>query len=95
MFFTLASQGQIDDATRNLAHDIVKQLIEINTTDSVGNVTTAPKPWHNAFAMPVSPSPFKSLVPMKVPMIMEISRTGANRGNNLGIVKFAIDEKAK
>ncbi len=38
--FTSASQGQIDDA-RKLAHDTLKQLIEINTTDSVGNVTTA------------------------------------------------------
>src|SRR5260370_12666193 len=33
------AQGQ--DQTRQLAHDIFKQLIEINTTDSVGNVTTA------------------------------------------------------
>ena len=33
--------AQIDDATRQLSHDIFKQLIEINTTDSVGNVTTA------------------------------------------------------
>jgi len=32
---------QIDDATRQLSHDIFKQLIEINTTDSVGNVSTA------------------------------------------------------
>jgi acetylornithine deacetylase/succinyl-diaminopimelate desuccinylase-like protein len=32
------TEGQ---ATRTLAHDIFKQLIEINTTDSVGNVTTA------------------------------------------------------
>ena len=30
-----------DQATRRLALDIFKQLIEINTTDSVGNVTTA------------------------------------------------------
>jgi acetylornithine deacetylase/succinyl-diaminopimelate desuccinylase-like protein len=29
------------DANKQLAHDIFKQLIEINTTDSVGNVTTA------------------------------------------------------
>ena len=36
-----ALQAQIDDATRQLSHDILKQLIEINTTDSVGNVTTA------------------------------------------------------
>jgi len=41
VFFTPSSQGQIDDATRKLSHDIFKQLIEINTTDSVGNVTTA------------------------------------------------------
>ncbi|HEY7353573.1 MAG TPA: peptidase M20, partial [Terriglobales bacterium] len=33
--------AQIDDSTRQLSHDIFKQLIEINTTDSVGNVTTA------------------------------------------------------
>jgi acetylornithine deacetylase/succinyl-diaminopimelate desuccinylase-like protein len=30
-----------DEATRKLAFDMFKQLIEINTTDSVGNVTTA------------------------------------------------------
>src|SRR5271170_903416 len=35
--------AQVDDQTRKLAHDIFKQLIEINTTDSVGNVTTAAK----------------------------------------------------
>src|SRR3984893_30641 len=33
------TQGQ--DQTKQLARDIFKQLIEINTTDSVGNVTTA------------------------------------------------------
>jgi len=33
--------AQIDEPTKQLAHDIFKQLIEINTTDSVGNVTTA------------------------------------------------------
>src|SRR5579871_4211129 len=35
------ASGQINDGDRQLAHDIFKQLIEINTTDSVGNVTTA------------------------------------------------------
>jgi acetylornithine deacetylase/succinyl-diaminopimelate desuccinylase-like protein len=40
-FFTLSPQAQIDDAARQLSHDIFKQLVEINTTDSVGNVTTA------------------------------------------------------
>jgi acetylornithine deacetylase/succinyl-diaminopimelate desuccinylase-like protein len=33
--------AQIDSSTKQLSHDIFKQLIEINTTDSVGNVTTA------------------------------------------------------
>jgi acetylornithine deacetylase/succinyl-diaminopimelate desuccinylase-like protein len=33
--------AQIDDATKQLSHDIFKELIEINTTDSVGSVTTA------------------------------------------------------
>ena len=32
-----------DAATRKLAFDVFKQLIEINTTDSVGNTTTAAK----------------------------------------------------
>jgi len=35
------SPAQIDNSTKQLSHDIFKQLIEINTTDSVGNVTTA------------------------------------------------------
>jgi acetylornithine deacetylase/succinyl-diaminopimelate desuccinylase-like protein len=35
----LKAQGQ--EQTNQLAHEIFKQLIEINTTDSVGNVTTA------------------------------------------------------
>ena len=41
LFLSSTSPAQIDDATKQLSHDIFKQLIEINTTDSVGNVTTA------------------------------------------------------
>jgi len=41
LFFLSVSQAQIDDATRRLSHDIFQQLIEINSTDSVGSVTTA------------------------------------------------------
>ena len=44
LFILLAasfSTAQIDTSTRELSRDIFKQLIEINTTDSVGNVTTA------------------------------------------------------
>ncbi len=33
--------AQLDGQTKQYAHDVFKQLIEINTTDSVGNVTTA------------------------------------------------------
>ncbi len=41
LLFVQAAKAQVDDSTRQLAHDIFKQLIEINTTDSVGNITTA------------------------------------------------------
>ncbi|HKV63232.1 MAG TPA: M20/M25/M40 family metallo-hydrolase [Candidatus Acidoferrum sp.] len=43
LFTSCAPQGrtQAQDQTKQLARDIFKQLIEINTTDSVGNVTTA------------------------------------------------------
>lgn len=34
-------RAQSLDQTKQLAHDIFKQLVEINTTDSVGNVTAA------------------------------------------------------
>ena len=33
--------AQLSQADRQLSRDILKELIEINTTDSVGNVTTA------------------------------------------------------
>ncbi|MCI0348503.1 MAG: M20/M25/M40 family metallo-hydrolase [Acidobacteriales bacterium] len=33
--------AQIDDATKQLSRDILRELIEINTTDSVGNNTLA------------------------------------------------------
>src|SRR5215472_12806108 len=36
-----AANAQSNDANQQLAHDIFKQVIEINTTDSVGNVSTA------------------------------------------------------
>jgi len=36
-----AAPPPLDDATRQLTRDIYKQLIEINTTDSIGNTTTA------------------------------------------------------
>ena len=41
LFVVGVAQAQIDDRTKQLAHDIFKQLIEINTTDSVGSGTAA------------------------------------------------------
>jgi acetylornithine deacetylase/succinyl-diaminopimelate desuccinylase-like protein len=35
------SLAQLDEGNRQLARDLLKELIETNTTDSVGNVTTA------------------------------------------------------
>jgi acetylornithine deacetylase/succinyl-diaminopimelate desuccinylase-like protein len=35
------AQAQLDDVTRQLSRDIFRQLIEINTTDSVGSTTVA------------------------------------------------------
>ena len=41
LIFAAPAPAQIDDSTRQFSHDVFKQLVEINTTDSVGNVTTA------------------------------------------------------
>ena len=41
LMFLPTMQAQSNDANRRLAHDIFKQLVEINTTDSVGSVTVA------------------------------------------------------
>jgi acetylornithine deacetylase/succinyl-diaminopimelate desuccinylase-like protein len=44
-FLVLLAAGplpaQVNDATKQLSHDIFKQLVEINTTDSVGSTTIA------------------------------------------------------
>ena len=37
----ISCSAQLDDQTKQFAHDVFKQLIDINTTDSVGNITTA------------------------------------------------------
>src|ERR1700687_1875607 len=41
LIFSMEGRTQAQTAINPLAHEIFKQLIEINTTDSVGNVTTA------------------------------------------------------
>ena len=40
-FLASDPQAQSNDSTNKLARDIYKQLIEINTTDSVGSTTVA------------------------------------------------------
>jgi hypothetical protein len=37
----LLGAGSLDDGTKQLAHDIFRELVEINTTDSVGSTTVA------------------------------------------------------
>ena len=44
-----AAPSASDEAANKLAHEIFKQLIEINTTDSVGNVTTAAEAMQRRF----------------------------------------------
>ena len=41
LVLSLASSAQMDDTTKQFSRDVFQQLIEINTTDSIGNVTTA------------------------------------------------------
>src|SRR5579864_1496558 len=41
VLWLLLAMAPADDAARQLSRDIFKELIEINTTDSVGNTTTA------------------------------------------------------
>jgi acetylornithine deacetylase/succinyl-diaminopimelate desuccinylase-like protein len=41
VLFVPRLHAQAAEETRQLAHELLKQLVEINTTDSVGNVTTA------------------------------------------------------
>src|ERR1017187_10301550 len=41
LFLAMASGAQLDDSTRSLSRDIFRQLIEIDTTDSVGSTTLA------------------------------------------------------
>ena len=40
-FVSVLAAATVDDATRRLSHDVLQELIGINTTDSAGNTTTA------------------------------------------------------
>ncbi len=47
--FPELSNAQVDDQARKTAYEIFKQLIEIDTTDSAGNVTAAADAMHKRF----------------------------------------------
>ena len=51
----LAGQVAVPPAAQQLAHDVLKELIEINTTDSSGNVTQAAEAMAAGSAAPASP----------------------------------------
>ena len=51
---TLPALAQLDPQTKQLSRDIFQQLIEINTTDSVGSTTVAATPWRSACSTPAS-----------------------------------------
>ena len=55
--FVGASYAQLDDATKQLSRDIFKQLIEINTTESVGSVTRAAEAMAQRFREAGFPEP--------------------------------------
>ena len=55
------SHSQIDETTRQVSHDIFKQLIDINTTDSVGSVTDAAT--RHSRSAPVARAAFQSMNP--------------------------------
>jgi acetylornithine deacetylase/succinyl-diaminopimelate desuccinylase-like protein len=84
-----AQQPPVDQATRRLALDIFKQLIEINTTDSVGNVTTAAEAMAQRFRDAGFPeSDIKVLGPTsndkKKNVIVRLHGSGSGLGNGPG-----------
>jgi acetylornithine deacetylase/succinyl-diaminopimelate desuccinylase-like protein len=81
-----AQQPPVDEATRRLALDIFKQLIEINTTDSVGNVTTAAEAMAQRFRDAGFPeSDIKVLGPTsndkKKNVVVRLHGSGSGSGN--------------
>jgi acetylornithine deacetylase/succinyl-diaminopimelate desuccinylase-like protein len=74
--------AQIDDQTRQLSHDIFKQLIEINTTDSVGSTTVAAEAMATRLrdaGFPASDVVVLGPNPRKGNMVARLRGTGAHR----------------
>src|SRR5579863_297213 len=76
-------RAQVDDATKDLARSIFKQLIEINTTDTpAGNVTTAAKAMAQRLLDAGFPPADVQLLgpnPRKFNMVARIHGTGARK----------------
>ena len=82
VFSASALLAQIDAGTRQLAHDIFKQLIEINTTDSVGSTTVAAEAMAQRLrdaGFPASDVVVLGPNPRKGNMVARLHGTGAHR----------------
>ena len=74
--------AQLDTSTRQLSRDIFRQLIEINTTDSVGNMTTAAEAMAErlrAAGFPAADVVVLGPNPRKGNMVARLHGTGAHR----------------
>jgi acetylornithine deacetylase/succinyl-diaminopimelate desuccinylase-like protein len=74
--------AQTDNATRELSRSIFRELIEINTTDSVGNVTTAARAMAQRLVdggLPPSDVEVLGPNPRKYNMVARLSGTGAHK----------------
>jgi acetylornithine deacetylase/succinyl-diaminopimelate desuccinylase-like protein len=81
-FSARALLGQIDAGTRQLARDIFKQLIEINTTDSVGSTTVAAEAMAQRLrdaGFPASDVVVLGPNPRKGNMVARLHGTGAHK----------------
>jgi acetylornithine deacetylase/succinyl-diaminopimelate desuccinylase-like protein len=79
---TAALLAQVDPGTRQLAHDIFKQLIEINTTDSAGSVTLAAEAMAQRLrdaGFPAADVVVLGPNPRKGNMVARLHGTGAHR----------------
>ena len=75
-------RAQVDDANKQLSHDIFKQLIEINTTDSVGSTTVAAQAMAQRLldaGFPASDVQVLGPNPRKGNMVARLHGTGAHK----------------
>src|ERR1700683_3404901 len=81
-FAGVALRAQPDDANRQLAREIFKQLIEINTTDSIGSTTVAAQAMAQRLrdaGFPASDAQVLGPNPRKGNLVARLHGTGARR----------------